>query len=715
MQEWSGQRKYGMTDPERSGGERPDMKDEDEIYKAILDKFQNEQNRSLEESFARIFSEKDETKLFFINEDRAYTDGKNIIVDPGFHDIYRDEKCVRKTEEALGWKDLLKGSPWNVMKMVTRGLTIHESLHLIYSELPNPVMKDPELDSKNKINVAASISNIIEDVYIEAVAASVYDNIALYLMFNNYAICFAEKNVESTANQRIKIQKPLEIKDFVPPNDAVPEVAVLDENQKRLLERYLKFIEAEKKIRVLETYLNYMGGVIGFPMFDYGEPPEEIADYVARTKQLFLDGCVAPSPKKRYEYCKKIYEIILPLIPDDLDAEIPDGLLDDRFADKGTHSTKPVTMGAVSNEGKEQEVNTRLFVNLDGSKKPGFKIIDGKGYTLKAGKAGNGIDVNYIYSDDPYILQLIKLVNEFKNDEKNVDDLISFKGFKIEHKASNYEASPVHKDIMINENHPKINLNMRTAYKNIFDRYRVNINSYNSRFLQLLQAQVPTREFRFQFGSGIRSRDLGDVKKRYWYRNQLGNEIPDLSVILMIDGSGSMSGERRNSAMTSSIIFHEVLRKQGIQHAIVEHRARFGAPDVDINILVDFNGKEEEKYNIMQLKAEGDNRDALALLWAERYINTKTFCDNKLIIMISDGEPYHDYDDYTPPVSVKDTANVAKKIMNRGTNIIAVSLDDAEEFSTYDDLKEIYPDIVGCNDLKRLTGQLLLVISRQLR
>ena len=61
---------------------------EDDIYKAILDKFQCERNRCAEESFARAFSESDDTRLFFINEDKAYTDGRNVIVDPAFHDIY---------------------------------------------------------------------------------------------------------------------------------------------------------------------------------------------------------------------------------------------------------------------------------------------------------------------------------------------------------------------------------------------------------------------------------------------------------------------------------------------------------------------------------------------------------------------------------------------------------------------------------------------------
>lgn len=191
-----------------------------------------------------------------------------------------------------------------------------------------------------------------------------------------------------------------------------------------------------------------------------------------------------------------------------------------------------------------------------------------------------------------------------------------------------------------------------------------------------------------------------------------------MSVMLLIDGSGSMRGDRRNSAMISSVILHEVLKSRGIEHAIVEHRGHFDEPEIDINILVDFNSKEEEKYNIMQLDANGDNRDGLALYWAEKYINNKTFCENKLIIILSDGQPAHEYDEYYGAVACKDTANAAKKIISRGTNIIAVALDDecgdVEEYSTYNNLKEIYPHLVQCKDLKRLTGQILNIVSRQL-
>ena len=143
----------------------------------------------------------------------------------------------------------------------------------------------------------------------------------------------------------------------------------------------------------------------------------------------------------------------------------------------------------------------------------------------------------------------------------------------------------------------------------------------------------------------------------------------------------------------------------------------YGEPEMTVNILLDFNAREEEKLNIMQLDADDNTRDGLALYWAEKYICKKSFCENKLIIVLSDGAPCHAYDDYYGAVANKDTANAAKKIMGRGTGIIAVALDngceDAED-STYSNLKEIYPHIVQCTDLKRLTGQLLNIISRQL-
>ena len=665
---------------------------EDDIYKEILDKFQTERNRSVEESFARAFAESDDVRLFFINEDKAYTDGKNIVVDPAFHDIYKDEECLEKTEKALQWPALVSASPWNALKMVCRGLTLHECLHLLYSNFPGNQYKDPDFfetkgqTHKNELKTISNISNIIEDAYIEAVGASVYDNIEIYLMFNNVASVFAKKQVEGTASERFKIEKPIELDGFEPQKEADE----LSEEQQKILEAFKHFIEKQKRVQNLIDYLDYMTGFLIYSMFEHGEPPAEIAEYVEKTKQLFLDGSIQDNPDDRYKYSKQIFEIIKPLIPKDDETELGESLLPGTVAGQGTHGGFKNSIGGMERKGRSQTVTTRLFTNIDGTKKA---------------EPNTGVP------------ELINAVKGFEKDEKVADDITSYQGYKVEHSGNSVGASAVHKDIKINENHPKINLNLRKAYQNIYNQYHLNINSYNSRFLQLLRAQVPVKENKFLFGSGIDSKMMGDMKRRIWFRNTRGNEVPDMSVLLLIDGSGSMNGDRRNSAMISSVILHEVLKKQGIQHAIVEHRAHSGKSEVDVNILVDFNAKEEEKLNIMLLDAENNTRDGLALYWAEKYINQKTFCDNKIIIVLSDGQPCHDYDDYYGAVANKDTANAAKKIISRGTNIIAVALDndcDDEEYSTYNDLKEIYPHLVQCKDLKRLTGQILNIVSKQL-
>lgn len=59
-----------------------------------------------------------------------------------------------------------------------------------------------------------------------------------------------------------------------------------------------------------------------------------------------------------------------------------------------------------------------------------------------------------------------------------------------------------------------------------------------------------------------------------------------------------------------------------------------------------------------------------------------------------------------------DARNAAKKIIRRGTKIIALAL-GGEHGGCYEELKEIYSEVIDCTDLKGLTGQLLKVISRE--
>lgn len=625
--------------------------------KEVLKQFQCDYIRILEETFAQTLSESEQVKLFFINENQAFTDGRNIVVDPANDELFCDQTALQKTGAFLHWPQVVLGDMWNALRIITRAQTIHECLHILYTDFPPRAATEPLCDTKLKKKILAHIANIIEDAYIEAVGCSVYDNMEFYLHFGRVSRLFASHPSEGTAAKSLK-----------------------DENQKADIDPEIKHHMA-----LIMEFLNVMCTDLLYSMIEPDTPSDELKPYVEKAKPLYMQGSMAPSPDGRYAFSKQVFEIILPLIPD-IEVEIEDEKLKQRLGGEKTHDPSSSSIGMEPHKGRTQQVTIRLFTDAEGNMRDDLPSLD----------------------------QVMATLAQYAKDKQIALSILMVEGQTIITHGSDYDCSVMHKGIKINELHPKVNLQLRKAYMNIYNKYRLNINSYNGRFAQILKAQVSYREDKYKFGSGILSTRLGDPQKRYWYRNVNGIDVPEMAILLLIDGSGSMHGMRQKSAMTSAVILHEVLKQQGILHAIVEHRAGFTEPEIDVNILVNFNAREEEKYNLMQSSAGGDNRDALALYWAERYIHRQSHADSRLIIVISDGVPAHDYDDYYPPVSTKDTANAVRKIMKRGTDIIAVSLDDNGSYECYDQLKEIYPNLIACNDLNRLTGQLLGLIAKLL-
>ena len=292
---------------------------------------------------------------------------------------------------------------------------------------------------------------------------------------------------------------------------------------------------------------------------------------------------------------------------------------------------------------------------------------------------------------------------ELAKDEENSANVMFVQG-------SSTGAAVMHNNIKIKVTSPRPDKRLEKSYNDIRSRHIVQINKYKRRFSQLIIAENEFRDEKKLFGSGISSKNFTDTKKRYWYVKHYEQGTPEMSFLIMLDGSGSMWGSRRNAVIQSTVILHEVLQSQGIAHAVVEHRAIYDEPLVEHNILIGFNGNGSQKYNLMTFTADEGTREGLSLYWAENYINMNSSAENKIIIAISDGVPAH-YDgniNYYPPVSTMDTKNAVEKIIHRGTPVIAVALGDC-----YNELSTVYPRVVACDDLTTLTGQLVKIIAEE--
>lgn len=640
--------------------------------KEILKIFQTEDNRKIEEDFASMFSENPNLRLFFINENQAYTDGKNIIVDPANDELFCDYIALKNTEEFLGLPQTFSIDRFIALKMITRAQNIHEALHIIYTNFPPDLLKDPRGNNKFNQMILSSISNVIEDCFIEAAGASEFDNMNLFLTFGRVSRLFSTTPAKGTIQRKFEeFTKPEEEQEIKPSEEE---------------------LEIQRKISLIMELIDYFATMLLYPMVKLEEPSEDIKEYVDKTKELWLEGSICGEPDKRYEYTSKIFDIIEPLIPKINDKDIEKYEYVKKFisvlvGDEKNHSGKDMSINQFESKGRKAVITRKLFTDLDGNK-----------------------------IDDDYTEQYIYELEKFEEDKRQSIKQASKTTQHWEYTGGDLKASAMHKDIKIKVTYPKPNINMKKAYDNIYNRYKLNINSYNAKFSQLLKGNVDSKEDKFSFGSGIESKRLGDLKKRYWYRKVQGIDVPDIAILFLIDGSGSMAGAKNENAIKSSVILHEVLSKNGIEHAIVEHRAIFDEPLVKHKILVDFNYSKNDKYNILLLDADEGTREGLSLMWAKKYLIEHSHAEYKVIICISDGYPCHtanDNDDYSPPVSTKDTHNTARKIEKEGISIIGVALEEEKgDTECYEALKEVYDRVIDIDDMKHLTTQLLNLISK---
>lgn len=643
-----------------------DKRERDRLLRA----YQCDYNRTVEENFARLFSERNDVRLFFINENEAFTDGRNIVVDPAEFNLFVQSDALTRTGRFLHWPDSILEDPWNALCIITRAQNIHECLHLLYSRFPMNASRSSHYKTRNERKTAALIGNIIEDAYIEAAGSSCYDNIGPYLRFGRMSSLLGAHEGDGTVERTL--------------GNLLPGQGV----QKLTPEEKDKLKKTEENLRKLMHVLNYAVTILLYPMVMPPAPREGEKEYMEKTRPLWEKGSQAPSPDERAGYEEKIFDILRPLIPDDR-VQMDFRPLKDKLGGTKTHSEKQLSIGGKSSPGRTQSVTGRLFTRSRGR-----------------------------WRDEEQDASIMRREAErFQRGKREVMAEAGYHGRFLTLRAASVGASPRHKGIAIHENHFPIPRNFRRGYDNIRQKYQVSIRTYVNRFSQILRTRREEREEHQLFGSGITSRYLGDPKKRYWYRLREGEGTPDLSVLLLVDGSGSMEGEKTEAARASCVILHEVLKQLHIPHAIVEHRAEYTEPRIDVNILTDFNGPADEELNIMRIRAEGNSRDGLALAWAGHYIKTRTSNEMPVLLVISDGLPCHAFDAYVPHASIEDTRETVSRIQKRGTRVIAISLVDPEEEEgerevTSQCMKAIYPNLVECTDLNRLTREIMEILRK---
>ena len=210
------------------------------------------------------------------------------------------------------------------------------------------------------------------------------------------------------------------------------------------------------------------------------------------------------------------------------------------------------------------------------------------------------------------------------------------------------------------------------------------------------------------FGKSLCPTSYTRQDKRYFQNKKLPTESPTVSVALVIDESGSMSGERINYARFMSLVTYQFCQELGIDLMIIGHTTGYST-DVNIYQYVDFGGcfDGKDKYRILSMSARNCNRDGYALKYAvERTKRQNT--DAKLVIIVSDGKPNDR--GYGGTIANDDLYKIKADARKAGVDVIAAAIGDDKDI-----IQSIYGNgYLNISDLKRLPKAITDTIKKYL-
>ena len=208
---------------------------------------------------------------------------------------------------------------------------------------------------------------------------------------------------------------------------------------------------------------------------------------------------------------------------------------------------------------------------------------------------------------------------------------------ELKEDAENYDFGPFNEGIRISITRKEPSNDAYNVYKNIMEEegflVKKTVNELRNRIKDQQQGGKINGMYN---GRYLDRNNLYRYDMRIMCKNDLPEDIPNMAVSILIDASGSMSGEKEENARKTALVIYEVCQALHIPVMVYSHTA-WG--DVRLTALADFGSVDgQDKYRICDLNSGGGNRDGMALRFCSERL-AKRPEPVKIQMIISDGLP----------------------------------------------------------------------------
>ena len=213
-----------------------------------------------------------------------------------------------------------------------------------------------------------------------------------------------------------------------------------------------------------------------------------------------------------------------------------------------------------------------------------------------------------------------------------------------------------------------------------------------------------------QFGKRLDTRALHHEDGTFFTRTRLPSEEQKLAVGLLVDESGSMScADRITHARKTAIVLYDFCTSLKIPVIIYGHTTPDYEAGVELYSYAEFDSPDNsDRYRLMDMSARSGNRDGAALRFVAEHLSKRPETQ-KLLIIISDGQPA-DYG-YSGTEAEADLRGIKKEYLRKGLIFFAAAIGSDKE-----NIKRIYQDgFLDITDLNDLPKNMALLVKQYLK
>lgn len=613
------------------------------------------------------------------------------------------------------YRDIVANAHWNAMKGLKRperflalhGMVYHEAAHILYTDVmykslcmrriiedhvlwPVPDVECPELNrvlfeckhTQAFLQIWNHMRNALEDGYIE--------------------YTFLEEYPAPRFRAGLMFMRQLFLDNFEPLSEQIKK------------ERN----ETDKLFTILNILLEYAK----FGLLPYTNRKEQIDERIRAIVSAipYIDDVnMLGESEDHYRSINNVFASLEPYLVSYLES-LPE---EDEEEDDLSGSGSGGVLQELAQKLSEQAVECGMLANKtgedesDGSSIPAplaqLRNRTGRKPSEKQQGQGNGGQVEEQSSADGDMEGTVKamkhLLSEMAEEKAGKQLEIEMKKH-LECENTSFLYGDIHNDVTCTiQRNTDVSEDVKRAYEEIrSDIERLAMATAKELKQVLKDRQTGGIQRGLYFGKAISPISYSRHDKKYFQNKRLPAGAPTLSIAVVIDESGSMSGKKIQSAKIMALVVYNFCMQLGIRLLIVGHTA--SDCHVTLTNYCDFGGcfDNNDIYRIMEIEDRSCNRDGYANRYAVEKLRREQ-SDMKLCIVISDVAPNDR--GYGGKTAYEDIKRVKRDAKNHHIDTVVAAIDDDK-----DDIKKIYGEdsFLDITALDKLPKAIVGVIKKYL-